>query len=211
MIPVLNIPPPLKKNDDMFMACSSARLPQIRSYAQISTEVVHGPSCVNTDIEIELARCAENRVPVLARRGGGGTVVLSKGMIITVIVGRRSEGDNARSIFSKIHRVIISLLSPYLNAQIDEKGISDLAILNKKILGSSLYMPGRTELFCYQSSLMVDSDLSLLDKYLKHPPREPDYRLGRTHAEFCANLRQFGYELSATETANLINSMPGLT
>jgi lipoate-protein ligase A len=99
----------------------------------------------------------------------------------------------------------------HCNIALEQKGISDLAVGDRKVLGSSLYLPGRQLLYCYQSSLMVGSDLSLINRYLRHPPREPDYRSGRGHDAFCANLRQCGCRLTTQEIADIFNnSLPAL-
>jgi len=43
-------------------------------------------------------------------------------------------------------------------------------------------------LLYYSASLLVNAQLSLVERYLRHPPREPKYRDGRSHLEFVANL-----------------------
>jgi lipoate-protein ligase A len=35
---------------------------------------------------------------------------------------------------------------------------------------------------------LINADLSLIDRYLKHPPREPDYRRGRSHLDFVMSV-----------------------
>ena len=73
----------------------------------------------------------------------------------------------------------------------DDRGVSDLAISDRKILGTSLYR--RRSLLFYQASLLVDVDLALFDRYLRFPSRVPDYRRERGHGEFCTTLRREGY------------------
>jgi lipoate-protein ligase A len=41
----------------------------------------------------------------------------------------------------------------------------------------------------------VSEDVSLIERYLKHPKREPDYRKGRKHSEFVTNLKNLGYQI----------------
>jgi lipoate-protein ligase A len=53
--------------------------------------------------------------------------------------------------------------------------------------------------FYYQASLLVDADLDVIDSYLKHPPKEPEYRDGRDHLAFCTTLHQQGYKNSVFE------------
>jgi lipoate-protein ligase A len=40
----------------------------------------------------------------------------------------------------------------------------------------------------YHGTLLDEFDLDLVSRLLRHPPREPDYRAGRDHASFLANL-----------------------
>ncbi len=41
------------------------------------------------------------------------------------------------------------------------------------------------DLLFYTASLMIANDLMLLDRYLKYPSKEPDYRKGRSHFGIC--------------------------
>ncbi|MBD3393726.1 MAG: hypothetical protein GF418_16440 [Chitinivibrionales bacterium] len=193
-----------RKNDALFVRLSTQPLPAVHVYCQSDIEVVHGPSCREPGREIDTARCAAGNVPVRLRRGGGGTVVLSPGMVIIAAVGARHTGDTVHTVFSRIHRAIIGLVHETAGIELEEKGISDLAVDNRKVLGSSLYLSNRPPLYCYQASLMVDSDLSLLSRFLRHPPREPGYREGRSHDMFCSTLTKCGCRLSCDEVADLL-------
>ena len=67
------------------------------------------------------------------------------------------------------------------------EGTSDLAIGDRKIGGSCIYrVPG---LLFYSTTLLLDPDIDLIERYLRHPPREPDYRKGRPHREFMTSLK----------------------
>ncbi len=195
-------PGTLRKNDAIFLygAAQNAK-PFIFTYEQAACEIVHGPSC-NVQKEIKVNNCLEDGVPVIERRGGGGTVVLSNGMCITIAVGHRAD-RNALPIFGAIHSGMISLLEANGVKGLQQQGISDITIDNKKILGSSLYLGTKPPLFYYQSCLMVCSDLNHLDRYLKHPPREPEYRNNRVHSAFCTTLHKAGYKMPTEKICTL--------
>jgi lipoate-protein ligase A len=194
-----------RKNDDLFVRGAGRALPDVYAYCQQTVEVVHGPSCKIVK-EIEVERCEADGVAIAARRGGGGTVVLSPGMVIAVVVGARHKAQSVYHTFSRIHRAMIGLFEERCGISLEEKGISDLAVDDMKALGSSLYLCNRPCLYFYQSSLMVESDVSLLAKYLRHPPREPRYREGRSHERFCTTLRRNGCTLAAEQIAHVLNS-----
>ncbi len=56
----------------------------------------------------------------------------------------------------------------------------------RKIGGSALYRA--KGLLYYSTTLLAAPDVSAMERWLAHPPREPDYRRGRRHADFVGAL-----------------------
>jgi lipoate-protein ligase A len=63
-----------------------------------------------------------------------------------------------------------------------------LAYEGRKVMGSSLYLPRECAL--YLGSFLVSTPIALLDRFLAHPSREPEYRQGRSHGDFVRNLSE---------------------
>jgi lipoate-protein ligase A len=143
------------------------------------------------DVEEEAA--ATDGVCLRRRRGGGGTVVLSPGQAVLALVTEVSSPFHNREYFRAInHWVREALAEVGVPVElVQDRGISDLTIGERKILGTSLYR--RRRVLFYQGSLLVDNDLALFDRYLRFPSRVPDYRRGRGHGEFCTTLAREGY------------------
>jgi lipoate-protein ligase A len=79
------------------------------------------------------------------------------------------------------------------------RGVSDLCNGDRKLAGSSLRLwAGRV---LYQVSVLVDVDVSLIERYLALPSRQPDYRAGRSHRDFVVTLRELGCGVSREEAA----------
>ncbi|HEB31716.1 MAG TPA: hypothetical protein ENI15_12705 [Spirochaetes bacterium] len=155
-------------------------------------EVVLGRSRKKEN-DVNIRNCEEDGVPVLRRAGGGGTVLLSKGMIVISIAGKTAFPFYLREHMNAINEIIIKALKRSGIEDLAVKGISDITIGNKKILGSSLYK--KRDLVLYQGSLLFDPDMGLIDRYLKHPDKEPDYRRGRPHKNFLTSLLKEGYNI----------------
>lgn len=69
-------------------------------------------------------------------------------------------------------------------------GISDLVLEDRKVSGSCVFRS--LGLVFYTATLLVEPDLDLVDRYLAHPPREPEYRRGRSHRAFMGRLGRSG-------------------
>ena len=150
-------------------------------------------------------RARADGVPVLRRRGGGGTVVLSPGQVVLALVTEVSAAFQNLAYFRTINNWFRLALGSLGIPGVEDRGISDLAIGDKKILGTSLYR--RRKILFYQASLLVDNDLSLFDRYLEYPSKVPDYRRGRDHRGFCTNLRREGYPHALAEVLESVKRM----
>lgn len=141
--------------------------------------------------DLDLALCAATEIPVYRRRGGGGAVILSPGNLIITAGYEGSRKAFATQWIGPIAEAIVQALHSVGVEGARVRGLGDVAIGERKILGSSLYANRRAAL--YQGSLLVDSDLDLIPLYLPHPSREPDYRRGRSHLDFVTTLAREGY------------------
>ncbi len=200
----ITLPGRQRKNDDIFACGAVGEKPFVYLYEQQRVEIVHGPSFV-AEKELFVDRCRADGVSITERRGGGGTVLLSPGVLVIIVVGEKKDnGEWAPEIFNRVNGAIIAALRKAGIGDAVQAGISDIAVGGRKALGSSLYMGSRPPLFYYQSSLMVSNDLGLMNRYLRHPPREPDYRGGRGHGEFCTTLAELGMTIDVGELVGLI-------
>lgn len=155
--------------------------------------------------DVFLEQAAVDAVPVLRRRGGGGTVVLSPGQLVLAVVTEVASAFQNLQYFQAINNWFRLALQPLGVSGIEDRGVSDLAIGEQKILGTSLYR--RRKILFYQASLLVNNDLSLFERYLRFPSRVPDYRKIRSHLDFCANLQQLGYSLSVAEVIDSLDQV----
>lgn len=165
----------------------------INTWEPINAIAVLGRSC-DLEKSLYVSRCKINSVAIIRRSGGGGTVLLDKGMLIISIAAVINFSLNPRLWFNKINGILSAALKSKHVNNISHKGISDLCIGERKILGASLRL--RKKKLLYQGSLLVNCDLKRITKYVKHPQREPDYRSGRSHEDFLTTLNKEGYELS---------------
>jgi lipoate-protein ligase A len=138
------------------------------------------------EAELRLDAIEADKIPVYKRKGGGGAVVLSPGVVCVALRLKRKPGFGIQEYFSAANGKIQEALQEELGIALEPRGISDLAWKDRKVLGSSLHLP--RECAVYLASILVDADLSLLDRWLRHPGREPDYRNKRMHGEFVTNL-----------------------
>ena len=158
----------------------------------------------NPSDSVNLDIAQKDNIPVLKRPSGGESVVLSPN---TLVISVKITDDNSlktHKYFQIINEQIISALQNIGVNNLNMKGISDISIGNLKILGSSIYR--KKETIFYHAVLNVSEEIELIEKYLKHPKREPDYRNGRNHSEFVTSLKKEEYVYNLTTIYNSINN-----
>mgnify|MGYP006289402125 CR=1 FL=1 len=138
--------------------------------------------------ETRYRQCVDDRVPVLRRSSGGGTVLLGPGCLVYSLILNRPRRPAANSRHAAYQWVLGRVASALAEIHIDARisGLSDIAVNKRKVGGSS--QQWRRRFLLHHGTLMCNMDRSLMNKYLKHPPNEPDYRRGRSHESFTQNL-----------------------
>ncbi len=155
--------------------------------------------------EVFLERCAADRVPVVVRPSGGGAVVLGPGTVAaSLLVAADPAVRFPEPYFRRLCGAVAEALAERGVPGVAMRGVSDLCLGERKVAGSSLRLAGGRVLF--QLSLLVDPDLALLERYLRHPSREPAYRRGRPHREFVTSLRAAGFALAPEEAVAAVRA-----
>jgi lipoate-protein ligase A len=148
--------------------------------------------------EVNEPFCRSEQIPILRRSSGGAAIVTGRGCLMYALVLSYAERPELKDItraHSFILKQLITSLGPLLTraGTITCAGTSDLALSHeanaataRKFSGNSLRMK-RTHLL-YHGTLLYDFDLALIEKCLRTPPRQPDYRNARPHGDFVMNV-----------------------
>lgn len=162
------------------------------------------------DREVNVGACEADAVPILRRESGGGAVALGP-CCLCFSLALPIPAEHADIGISGVTRAVMQRLAAALcspSQPVVAAGISDLAIGDRKFSGNSQRWKKRA--FLHHGTILYDFDLPRISRYLKHPSREPDYRRGRSHVEFVANLPLPRQEVVTAfeRTWNAINQEP---
>lgn len=138
-----------------------------------------------------------DKIPVHKRPSGGESVILTPKTLVIGVRLLSGKLENPKVYFKRINSSVINALNSLGLADLGFKGISDITIGHKKILGSSIYR--KKKMVFYHAVLNVSEDIDVIAKYLQHPSKEPDYRAGRKHQEFVTSITEAGYPLSISQ------------
>lgn len=153
-----------------------------------------------SSVYTELAK--RDDIKIYKRPSGGESVILTQNMIVFSMKINIIKLKKPRYIFDIINKHLINSLKKIGIENLNSRGISDISIFDKKILGSAMYL--KNNILFYHAVLNVKEDVSLISRYLKHPGREPDYREGRNHNDFVTSLAAEGYNI---ETPLIIDAI----
>jgi lipoate-protein ligase A len=138
--------------------------------------------------DVEEAACQADGVPIQRRSSGGGTVLLGPGCLLFSLI-LRFDRDPALSDLHASYRFILGRIQRALEllaGPITLQGTSDLALGERKFSGNAQQRK-RTHLL-HHGTLLCGFDFAPLQHYLKPPLRQPEYRRGRSHADFLTSL-----------------------
>jgi lipoate-protein ligase A len=170
----------------------------LRLWEPQSSLVVVGRSSQVAE-EVQVGPCGELGIPILRRSSGGAAIVTGPGCLMYALVLSLQLRPALRAI-DAAHRFVLATIADALcrrGIAAKHRGTSDLALGNRKFSGNSLRV--RRDHLLYHGTLLYDFPLTRIAECLRAPPRQPDYRGGRTHDEFVVNL-----PISADELRRLI-------
>lgn len=180
---------PYDFDDDLMDSTRADGVPRVRVYEWEGVAVVIGRGG-KSDLELIPENILADGVPVYKRPGGGCSVVLDPGNLIVSVALPVPGLSGIKTSFGLISHWVIDGLATCGVPDVRQEGVSDLVLGDRKIGGSCIY---RTRgLLYYSTTLLVAPDFGLMDHYLQHPPREPEYRRGRRHADFTTSLEALG-------------------
>lgn len=143
--------------------------------------------------ELNIQAIRDDGVPVIRRGSGGCAVVLSPKMIVISFAVYRKNQLKSSEYFDKFNRIIIRSLEREGVKGLSFRGTSDIALGDRKIGGTSLYR--NRNLVYFHAVLNSAEGTEQMERYLRHPPREPDYRRQRSHSEFVTSLKDAGFNI----------------
>lgn len=138
--------------------------------------------------DVDEPACAADHIPIARRSSGGGTVLLGDGCLLFSLV-LSFDRDLALTDLHASYRYILGRIARGLEPHtgpIALQGHSDLTLGDRKFSGNAQQRK-RTHLL-HHGTLLYAFDFGPVSRYLKPPPRQPEYRRGRDHAAFLTNL-----------------------
>lgn len=148
------------------------------------------------EVVVHQQSCDAYGIPVVKRLTGGGTVLQSHGVVNYAL----TTPDTGRLDFARVFgwgtTLVIRILQQF-GVEAHACGISDVAVGDRKISGNA--QARRRGALLLHGSILLHMDYALVEAVLRHPPREPAYRAGRSHRDFMITLRELGVPCTAME------------
>jgi lipoate---protein ligase len=193
---------PYNRDDELLAATRADGRDRVSVIRPPSTAVVLGRSS-RPSVELHTEPCLADGVALHRRRGGGCSVVLDPGNVV-VVAAITAPGLQLADYFAQLSAWLIGGLAQAGVQDVTRRDVSDLCLGHRKIGGACMFRA--RGLLLYSVSLLVEPDLRLMDRYLRHPPREPAYRRGRTHRDFVTTIHQHA-QITAQQLAASLQAL----
>jgi lipoate-protein ligase A len=140
-------------------------------------------------IEVNGAACQRENVGIYRRCSGGGTVLQGPGCLNYSLILKMDGNDALQNIAAANHHIMgrqREALSALLGRPVRLQGHTDLSLGELKFSGNA--QRRKRHALIFHGTFLLHFDLSLMEKFLPMPSRQPDYREGRPHRLFLMNL-----------------------
>jgi lipoate---protein ligase len=146
--------------------------------------------------EVHREACLRDGVAILRRASGGATIVAGPGCLMYSVLISYAHRPTWRAL-DMAHREVMQRTRAAVQAttdrfelglQIQIDGTCDLKVADRKFSGNA--MRCKRNWMIYHGTIMYAMKLEYMTEYLREPPRQPKYRMQRTHASFVTNLLQ---------------------
>jgi len=149
-------------------------------------------------IEADVAVCQQKQIPILRRCSGGGTVLQGPGCLNYSLILRIPESGPLSNLGGTNDYVMTrnaAALSELMRVPAQRQGHTDLTFDDYKFSGNA--QRRKQKFLLFHGTFLIDFNLELLSQALRMPSKQPEYRHGRDHAEFIANLHIEPEEIKA--------------
>ena len=139
-------------------------------------------------IECDVSECARQNIPILRRVTGGGTVMQGVGCLNYAVVQRIESGDslNVGATNDYVMEAVRCALNPLLGGEVERHGHTDLTWRGRKFSGNA--QKRKAKHFLFHGTILLDFDVELVQRCLRPPSKQPDYRANRDHLDFIGNV-----------------------
>ncbi|MFT5171481.1 MAG: lipoate-protein ligase A [Candidatus Marinamargulisbacteria bacterium] len=138
--------------------------------------------------ELNVEACTKQKIPILRRCSGGGTVLQGPGCLNYALILKINASEKCNSICETNDYILENMARSLskLGQKIERRGISDLALGDVKISGTA--QKRKRHYLLFHGTLLYNFDLEKISQFLAFPTLQPDYRQNRKHADFVQNL-----------------------
>jgi len=138
---------------------------------------------------VEIEPVLRDRVPVIRRFSGGGTVIVDQGTVFVTFICNKSAVEGLqpfpRDIMSWSGQLYGKVFDRFGEFHLRE---NDYAFSHRKFGGNAQSITKNR--WVHHTSFLWDYDVKNMD-YLKIPKRAPEYRLARNHTDFLCRMKEY--------------------
>jgi len=140
--------------------------------------------------DVKIDEVDKDHIPILRRSSGGGTVLQGKGCLNYSLVLSKELDPQIADLRKSYQVTLGKVIGALKRVGIESKfcPTSDIALTgnNKKISGNA--QKRSKKFILHHGTILYDFDLKKIEHYLTIPKDIPEYRQGRSHLDFVANI-----------------------